>query len=78
MLWSLEKYLDPSWPELYFQPVDRPGRARVSSIKDLLLRTLVSHCLRISSRFLMIVVSFLTSRNIRATVCPHYQMQNGK
>lgn len=63
MLWSLEKYLNPSWPDMYFWPVDRPGKARVSSIKNLLLRTLVNHCLRSSSCFLMIV-SFLRYRNI--------------
>lgn len=34
------------------------------STKDLLLRTLVNHCLRISSCSLMIVVSFLKFGNI--------------
>lgn len=62
--------VDPSWPDMYFRPVDRPGKARVSSIKDLLLRTLVNHCLRISSCFLMIVVSFLRSRNIGQLCAP--------
>lgn len=46
------------------------------SLKDLPLRTLVSHCLRISSCFSMIVVSEIWE--YRVTIYSHYQMQNGK